>query len=73
MKHDIDINSAFVLRSSPQAWEDTHAKWEQATKLILTHPKTKLEDGQVSRHPLACSYAFSLRTSKYTSQMIVVE
>uniref|UniRef100_A0A4W5KLB6 Neurofibromin n=1 Tax=Hucho hucho TaxID=62062 RepID=A0A4W5KLB6_9TELE len=39
-----------------EAWEDTHAKWEQATKLILTHPKTKLEDGQVSRHPLACSY-----------------
>ncbi|CAB1316220.1 unnamed protein product, partial [Coregonus sp. 'balchen'] len=33
------------------AWEDTHAKWEQATKLILTHPKTKLEDGQASRHP----------------------
>uniref|UniRef100_A0AAZ3PK72 Ras-GAP domain-containing protein n=1 Tax=Oncorhynchus tshawytscha TaxID=74940 RepID=A0AAZ3PK72_ONCTS len=29
-----------------EAWEDTHAKWEQATKLILTHPKTKLEDGQ---------------------------
>ncbi|XP_046876380.1 neurofibromin-like [Hypomesus transpacificus] len=29
-----------------EAWEDTHAKWEQATKLILQHPKTKLEDGQ---------------------------
>lgn len=30
-----------------QAWEDTHAKWEHATKLILNHPKTKLEDCQV--------------------------
>ncbi|XP_005169246.2 neurofibromin isoform X1 [Danio rerio] len=29
-----------------EAWEDTHAKWEHATKLILSHPKTKLEDGQ---------------------------
>uniref|UniRef100_A0A8C7UHW2 Neurofibromin n=1 Tax=Oncorhynchus mykiss TaxID=8022 RepID=A0A8C7UHW2_ONCMY len=40
----------------PTAWEDTHAKWEQATKLILTHPKTKLEDGQASTHPVPCSY-----------------
>ncbi|XP_068124583.1 neurofibromin isoform X4 [Hyperolius riggenbachi] len=31
-----------------EAWEDTHAKWEQATKLILNFPKTKLEDGQVA-------------------------
>ncbi|CAM4729486.1 unnamed protein product [Leuciscus chuanchicus] len=29
-----------------EAWEDTHAKWEHATRLILSHPKTKLEDGQ---------------------------
>ncbi|XP_065116708.1 neurofibromin isoform X2 [Paramisgurnus dabryanus] len=29
-----------------EAWEDTHAKWEHATKLILSHPKTKLEDSQ---------------------------
>uniref|UniRef100_A0A8B9GVT6 Neurofibromin n=1 Tax=Astyanax mexicanus TaxID=7994 RepID=A0A8B9GVT6_ASTMX len=29
-----------------EAWEDTHAKWEHATKLILNHPKTKLEDCQ---------------------------
>ncbi|KAI1903671.1 hypothetical protein AGOR_G00029600 [Albula goreensis] len=29
-----------------EAWEDTHAKWEHATKLILNHPKTKIEDGQ---------------------------
>ncbi|KAG7470552.1 hypothetical protein MATL_G00115000 [Megalops atlanticus] len=29
-----------------EAWEDTHAKWEQATKLILNYPKTKIEDGQ---------------------------
>uniref|UniRef100_A0A8C0QMM8 Neurofibromin n=1 Tax=Chelonoidis abingdonii TaxID=106734 RepID=A0A8C0QMM8_CHEAB len=31
-----------------EAWEDTHAKWEQATKLILNFPKTKMEDGQVT-------------------------
>uniref|UniRef100_A0A8C5N5E9 Neurofibromin n=1 Tax=Leptobrachium leishanense TaxID=445787 RepID=A0A8C5N5E9_9ANUR len=31
-----------------EAWEDTHTKWEQATKLILNYPKTKLEDGQVA-------------------------
>ncbi|XP_073471102.1 neurofibromin isoform X1 [Aquarana catesbeiana] len=31
-----------------EAWEDTYAKWEQATKLILNFPKTKLEDGQVT-------------------------
>ncbi|KAM4796529.1 neurofibromin isoform 2-T2 [Rhinophrynus dorsalis] len=31
-----------------EAWEDTHAKWEQATKLILNFPKAKLEDGQVT-------------------------
>uniref|UniRef100_A0A452IVP7 Neurofibromin n=1 Tax=Gopherus agassizii TaxID=38772 RepID=A0A452IVP7_9SAUR len=31
-----------------EAWEDTHAKWEQATKLILNYPKTKMEDGQVT-------------------------
>ncbi|GAA6097375.1 neurofibromin isoform X1 [Tachysurus ichikawai] len=29
-----------------EAWEDTHAKWEQATKQILNHPKNKVEDGQ---------------------------
>uniref|UniRef100_A0A9J8CNN8 Neurofibromin n=1 Tax=Cyprinus carpio carpio TaxID=630221 RepID=A0A9J8CNN8_CYPCA len=28
-----------------EAWEDTYAKWEQATKQILNHPK-KVEDGQ---------------------------
>uniref|UniRef100_A0A8C8RKE5 Neurofibromin n=1 Tax=Pelusios castaneus TaxID=367368 RepID=A0A8C8RKE5_9SAUR len=31
-----------------EAWEDTYAKWEQATKLILNYPKTKMEDGQVT-------------------------
>ncbi|XP_072099532.1 neurofibromin isoform X2 [Mobula birostris] len=31
-----------------EAWEDTHTKWEHATKLILNYPKTKIEDGQVS-------------------------
>ncbi|XP_069082756.1 neurofibromin isoform X3 [Pleurodeles waltl] len=30
-----------------EAWEDTHAKWEHSTKLILNLPKTKLDDGQV--------------------------
>ncbi|XP_051717328.1 neurofibromin isoform X1 [Ctenopharyngodon idella] len=29
-----------------EAWEDTHAKWEQATKQIINHPKNKVEDGQ---------------------------
>ncbi|XP_053502361.1 neurofibromin isoform X1 [Ictalurus furcatus] len=29
-----------------EAWEDTLAKWEQATKQILNHPKNKVEDGQ---------------------------
>ncbi|XP_030632149.1 neurofibromin isoform X1 [Chanos chanos] len=29
-----------------EAWEDTYAKWEQATKQILNHPKNKVEDGQ---------------------------
>ncbi|XP_072548026.1 neurofibromin isoform X3 [Salminus brasiliensis] len=28
-----------------EAWEDTHAKWEQSTKQILNHPKNKAEDG----------------------------
>lgn len=37
-----------VYAYRPQAWEDTHAKWEQATKQILNHPKNKVEDGQVS-------------------------
>uniref|UniRef100_A0ABM5EN50 Neurofibromin isoform X1 n=1 Tax=Pogona vitticeps TaxID=103695 RepID=A0ABM5EN50_9SAUR len=31
-----------------EAWEDTHLKWETATKLILNYPKTKMEDGQVA-------------------------
>ncbi|XP_063002910.1 neurofibromin isoform X4 [Elgaria multicarinata webbii] len=31
-----------------EAWEDTHLKWEIATKLILNYPKTKMEDGQVA-------------------------
>uniref|UniRef100_A0A287DFV8 Neurofibromin n=1 Tax=Ictidomys tridecemlineatus TaxID=43179 RepID=A0A287DFV8_ICTTR len=31
-----------------EAWEDTHAKWEQATKLILNYPKAKMEDGQAA-------------------------
>ncbi|XP_039612599.1 neurofibromin isoform X2 [Polypterus senegalus] len=31
-----------------EAWEDTYTKWEQATKLILNYPKTKIEDGQVT-------------------------
>ncbi|MGH0174876.1 UNVERIFIED_CONTAM: hypothetical protein FKN15_069609 [Acipenser sinensis] len=30
------------------AWEDTYAKWDQATKLILNYPKTRIEDGQVT-------------------------
>uniref|UniRef100_A0AAY5LD07 Neurofibromin n=1 Tax=Esox lucius TaxID=8010 RepID=A0AAY5LD07_ESOLU len=29
-----------------EAWEDTHARWEQATKQILNFPKNKVEDGQ---------------------------
>ncbi|XP_060751523.1 neurofibromin isoform X2 [Tachysurus vachellii] len=29
-----------------EAWEDTHAKWEHNTKLIVNHPKAKLEDCQ---------------------------
>ncbi|XP_018604171.2 neurofibromin isoform X3 [Scleropages formosus] len=29
-----------------EAWEDTYAKWEHATKLILNYPKIKIEDGQ---------------------------
>ncbi|XP_074045107.1 neurofibromin isoform X16 [Macrotis lagotis] len=31
-----------------EAWEDTYAKWDQATKLILNYPKAKIEDGQVA-------------------------
>ncbi|XP_064425136.1 neurofibromin [Latimeria chalumnae] len=31
-----------------EAWEDTHTKWEHATKLILNYPKAKLEDGPVT-------------------------
>lgn len=31
-----------------QAWEDTFAKWDQATKQILNFPKNKADDGQVS-------------------------
>uniref|UniRef100_A0A4W4FPH0 Neurofibromin n=1 Tax=Electrophorus electricus TaxID=8005 RepID=A0A4W4FPH0_ELEEL len=31
-----------------EAWEDTHVKWEQATKQMLNHTKNKVEDGQVS-------------------------
>uniref|UniRef100_A0A8C1XIR4 Neurofibromin n=1 Tax=Cyprinus carpio TaxID=7962 RepID=A0A8C1XIR4_CYPCA len=34
-----------------EAWEDTYAKWEQATKQILNHPK-KVEDGQVVKRTL---------------------
>lgn len=30
-----------------QAWEDTYAKWDQATKQILNFPKNKADDGQV--------------------------
>lgn len=60
---NIEVKSSFVLVSKesllavlfsnfyvyqPQAWEDTHAKWEQATKQILNHPKNKVEDGQAS-------------------------
>ncbi|KAK0135823.1 Neurofibromin [Merluccius polli] len=29
-----------------EAWEDTHAKWDQATKYILNFPKNKADDGQ---------------------------
>lgn len=32
----------------PQAWEETHSKWDQATKQILNSPKNKADDGQVS-------------------------
>ncbi|KAM6466311.1 neurofibromin isoform 3-T3 [Liasis olivaceus] len=31
-----------------EAWEETHLKWEAATKLVLNYPKTKMEDGQVA-------------------------
>lgn len=31
-----------------QAWEETHSKWDQATKQILNSPKNKADDGQVS-------------------------
>ncbi|XP_043910571.1 neurofibromin isoform X1 [Protopterus annectens] len=33
---------------STEAWEDTYAKWDIATKSILNYPKTKIEDGQAS-------------------------
>uniref|UniRef100_A0A3Q4GMY6 Neurofibromin 1a n=1 Tax=Neolamprologus brichardi TaxID=32507 RepID=A0A3Q4GMY6_NEOBR len=29
-----------------EAWEDTYAKWDQATKQILNFPKNKADDGQ---------------------------
>ncbi|XP_072312524.1 neurofibromin isoform X2 [Eucyclogobius newberryi] len=29
-----------------EAWEDTHAKWDQVTKQILNFPKNKADDGQ---------------------------
>ncbi|XP_041795936.1 neurofibromin isoform X1 [Chelmon rostratus] len=29
-----------------EAWEDTYAKWDQATKQILISPKNKADDGQ---------------------------
>ncbi|KAK7882743.1 hypothetical protein WMY93_028917 [Mugilogobius chulae] len=31
-----------------EAWEDTHARWDQVTKQILNFPKNKADDGQ---HP----------------------
>lgn len=36
-----------IVVFSRQAWEDTYAKWEQATKQILNFPKNKADDGQV--------------------------
>uniref|UniRef100_A0A3Q2XZV9 Neurofibromin 1 n=1 Tax=Hippocampus comes TaxID=109280 RepID=A0A3Q2XZV9_HIPCM len=33
-----------------EAWEDTYAKWDQATKQILNFPKNKADDGQVGAH-----------------------
>uniref|UniRef100_A0A3P9ATN2 Neurofibromin 1 n=1 Tax=Maylandia zebra TaxID=106582 RepID=A0A3P9ATN2_9CICH len=31
-----------------EAWEDTYAKWDQATKQILNFPKNKADDGQLT-------------------------
>uniref|UniRef100_A0A672PC20 Neurofibromin 1 n=2 Tax=Sinocyclocheilus grahami TaxID=75366 RepID=A0A672PC20_SINGR len=50
-----------------EAWEDTHAKWEQATKHILNHPKNKVEDGQVVKRTLISQiYNFSPSTSYFS-------
>jgi neurofibromin 1 len=31
-----------------QAWEDTFIHWESLTKQLTSHPRTKLEDGQIA-------------------------
>lgn len=56
-----------------QAWEDTHSKWEHATKLILNHPKTKLEDCQVClRRQIykTCVYACTVERTKATTDLL---
>ncbi|XP_022248395.1 neurofibromin-like, partial [Limulus polyphemus] len=40
------LSSVFVF--SLQAWEDTFLNWEAVTKLLVSYPKTKLEEGQIS-------------------------
>lgn len=46
----LEFPRALTLRflSHLQAWEDTYAKWDNATKQILNFPKNKADDGQVS-------------------------
>ncbi|XP_037791195.1 neurofibromin-like isoform X4 [Penaeus monodon] len=31
-----------------QAWEDTFINWENSTKMLVSYPKAKLEEGQIS-------------------------
>ncbi|XP_050702406.1 neurofibromin-like, partial [Eriocheir sinensis] len=31
-----------------QAWEDTFINWESSTKMLVSYPKAKLEEGQIS-------------------------
>uniref|UniRef100_A0AAQ6AHH6 Neurofibromin n=1 Tax=Amphiprion ocellaris TaxID=80972 RepID=A0AAQ6AHH6_AMPOC len=46
-----------------EAWEDTHSKWDQATKQILNFPKNKADDGQIFSLPGVVSLSLSVSVS----------
>ncbi|XP_063853822.1 neurofibromin-like isoform X3 [Scylla paramamosain] len=55
-----------------QAWEDTFINWESSTKMLVSYPKAKLEEGQISDsfHRTVCKRRPSHQSTEHEMEQI---